>query len=97
MGGIRLGKGVASVALMGALILGSIPALAADTAPPTIAEADQELPKISDEVRLIRALAMYRSGRLDLAFPVWEKMAKEGNKEAAYVLRVLAPLHPVPE
>lgn len=60
---------------------------------PAQAEEPQP-PPASHEVRLIRALALYRSGRLDLAWQAWEQLAREGNKEAAYVLRVLAPLKP---
>lgn len=82
--------------LLAALLLFAAPALAQQQ-PQTPAIQAQDPPQASDEVRLIRALAMYRSGRLDLAFRAWEQLAKEGNKEAAYVLRVLAPLRPIPE
>ena len=84
--------------LLAALLLFAAPALAQQPQPSQTPPAQsQEPPQASDEVRLIRALAMYRSGRLDLAFRAWETLAKEGNKEAAYVLRVLAPLRPIPE
>lgn len=65
---------------------------------PALAEEQQPAPPpATHEVRLIRALAMFRTGRLDQAFQAWEQLAKEGNKEAAYVLRVLAPLKPQPQ
>ncbi|GEM_PF-3379129 len=83
--------------LLAALLLFATPALAQQPPQQTPPAQAQETPQVSDEVRLIRALAMYRSGRLDLAFRAWETLAKEGNKEAAYVLRVLAPLRPIPE
>jgi hypothetical protein len=85
--------GVIRPALALAVLFLSTPALAQQPPP----QATQEEPKVSDDVRLIRALAMYRAGRLDLAWAAWDKLAKEGNKEAAYVLRVLAPLKPIPE